>query len=211
MTLPKLTCFLIGLTLVAFFNQSVSAAMILTLRPTAGVTVQAGDLAAIQLFLTGARPTVVASVELEFTPLTGGAQFTTVAPTTDGFAEAALTSSGGALDTVTDGSLLDNTLLGFAAGTSITGIPIGSEDLLLGTLWVQTPAGVAASYQVNIDFAEILSDTIATLPVTTSGLTVQAVIPEPTTLCAIGIALGCMGLSRRSRQPRRNYQIGFVK
>jgi len=210
MKLPKLASSLLGLTLVAFFNQSASAAMILSLRPATGVTVQAGDLAAIQLFLTGARPTVVASVELEFTPLTGGAQFATVAPTTDGFAEAALTSSGGALDTVTDGSLLDNTSLGFAAGISSTGIPVGSEDLLLGTLWVQTPADVAASYQVSIDFAEILSDTIATLPITTSGLTVQAVIPEPTTLCAIGIALGCMGLSRRTRQPGRNYQIGFV-
>jgi len=199
MKLPKLTCFLLGLTLVAFFNRSASAAMILTLRPATGATVQAGDFAAIQLFLTGARPTVVASVELEFTPLTGGAQFTTVAPTTDGFGEAALTSSGGALDTVTDGSLLDNTSLGFAAGTSSTGIPIGSEDLLLGTLWVQTPANVAASYQVNIDFAEILSDTIATLPVTTSGLTVQAVIPEPTTLCAIGFVICLIGRSGRSR------------
>ncbi len=182
----------------ALATVAAQAELIVSLQP-ASPTVQAGQIAELQLFLTGNRTSVITSVELEMTAMTGSASFTTVAPTLDAFGESAVTSSGGALNVTNDGSLLNDLFLGYVAGVSSTGIAVGSDQILLGTLWVQTPAGIVADYVVGFEFVELLDDSAipASLANTPTGATIHSVVPEPALMAVAG--LSAITVLRRKR------------
>jgi hypothetical protein len=179
------------------------ADLTLSLLPESATPIAAGQPAAIDLYLTGPRTVVVASIELTLNTLSGGAAYVAQAPNTDGFAEASTLNT--YLSFTMDGSLLDNPSLGYAAAPGVDGIPVGSNNLLLGTLWVQTPANVTGNYPVNIVFSELLDSNTndAPIPDETIGTTVFAIAPEPS-LTALFLAMPLLFMRRRARRHEKH-------
>jgi hypothetical protein len=171
---------------------SPASAVTLDIQSPSGTSAPVGSDVALEVWMTGTRDEVIAAIQFELLPATGGARFG------DAFAPSAAIAP--YLGTLNDVSLANDNMIALAAGVGVEGIPVGNDALLLGTFWLQTPVHPEASYVVGIDPSsiELLTPTLESLPAAAGALTITTVVPEPGT-AALACMLSGLQLVRRRR------------